>query len=186
MVSTIETIRDYTGPMPDLVESGIVEAIRAFFVAEQPNRLRDPMLKNYVWTQDVTETDLWINTYDYFNEHNVAKRPAVNVKVGDMAPDPLLLNNGLVWGKVNDDYTYNTLFGKMPFFIACRDTAKKVASKLSGALGVRLQQGSLNLKDQLMLNSIEIKKVTATKKTETDDFKASVRGIVTTQYTFKQ
>lgn len=184
MVTTIDTIKEHAGPRPDLVESGLVELVRAFFHEDQTSRVRDPLLKDLTWTSSEEGTDLWISTVDYFNERNPSTRPAINVRVGNTKFAGIMLNNGKVVKRSSMDKDYYSHIIKMPFVIVARDTASKMAWKVATAVGVRLQEAAYGVQRQLMLSDFEVKTITSPKKEKTDDYQSSVQGEITAELTF--
>lgn len=115
---------------PLLMDGLLVETFRVLF--SNPEAIRNPLLRNKLWSEDATETGIYIEEATVWKPEISGKRPAIIVRQNDLTPQKRMINNQE--GITDEGFAQHTqiLVGSHTLFCVAKEgaEAKELAAEV--------------------------------------------------------
>jgi len=147
------------GPIPALIEEGIIELLRALFEDAdgdgQADLVRDTMLKSYYWNSDHTKSRIVITSASMFDIKTASTAIVVSRDTASLIP--IGNQDGFIFQADDSDVETHGFLSSCTFSIICRspETAAH-ADRLACEVAFRFKEIQRQIEDDFKLKDFEV------------------------------
>jgi len=160
-MSLLDDIDTY-GLTPAIQRNVFLQLLRAKFASVA--LIRDPYLKQYLWTASTSSSKILIEVSERFKLEDLGLRPAVILVYGGSAPIIFSMRDGFIKKNIDTNVEYRSFWFKSSFSIRCVSGESNEAISTASEIFIRFLENLPTFKDAYGFKSIDIGQMSGASK----------------------